>query len=263
MLVSKKLVFLELQKTGSTHIKQLLKKTVGGSNDGKHNQASPELRASGKEFVGSIRDPWSWYLSLFTYGCQEKGGVFIRTTNPKNWNKLTPEERATPGYEHYDVEFAKGMYKDPENAENFKHWLKLVTTTGPHRKLIEDGFFASPLSGLAGLMTYRYFLLFCDEGATVPEAAVKTMKALKEYEEKHRFVKHIIRNESLAEDLIQVVQACGETLSEEDLALIREAPKTNTSARKQPRSHYYDDIAVSLVAKREKFIIDKFGYKFA
>jgi len=155
------------------------------------------------------------------------------------------------------------MYKDPENAENFKHWLKLVTTTGPHRKLIEDGFFASPLSGLAGLMTYRYFLLFCDEGATVPEAAVKTMKALKEYEEKHRFVKHIIRNESLAEDLIQVVQACGETLSEEDLALIREAPKTNTSARKQPRSHYYDDIAVSLVAKREKFIIDKFGYKFA
>jgi hypothetical protein len=262
MLVSKKLVFLELQKTGSTHIKQLLKQTIGGKNDGKHNQASPELRASGKEFVGSIRDPWSWYLSLFTYGCQEKGGVFIRTTNPKHWNKLTAEEKATPGYEHYDVEFAKSMYKDPEDATNFKHWLKLVTTTGPHRKLIEDGFYASPLSSVAGLMTFRYFLLFCDEGVSVPES-MKTMKALKEYEEQHRFVKHIIRNESLAEDLIQVIGACGETLTDEHLAAIREAPKTNQSARKHSRSHYYDDIAVQLVAKREKFIIDKFGYKYA
>ena len=263
MLVSHKLVFLELQKTGSTHIKQLLKQTIGGKNDGKHNQASTELRESGKEFVGSIRDPWSWYLSLFTYGCQEKGGVFIRTTNPKHWNKLTPEERATPGFEHYDVEFTRKLYLDPDNAENFKHWLKLVTTTGPHRKLIEDGFYASPLSTIAGLMTFRYFLLFCDEGVDVPASAVKSMKALKDYEAKHRFVKHIIRNEQLSEDLIKVCEACGEDFTEDQLALIREKPKTNQSARKAPRSHYYDDIAVDLVAKREKFIIDKFGYKYA
>jgi hypothetical protein len=262
MLVSKKLVFLELQKTGSTHIKQLLKKTIGGQNDGKHNQASAELRASGKEFVGSIRDPWSWYLSLFTYGCQEKGGVFIRTTNPKHWNKLTEEEKATPGFEHYNVDFARQMYKDPEDATNFKHWLKLVTTTGPHRKLVEDGFADSAISPIAGLMTYRYFHLFCDQGGDIP-STTKSLKALKSYEAEHCFVKHIIRNESLAEDLIKVVQDCGEKLGPNDLAMIREAPKTNMSARKHPRSHYYDDIAVGLVKDREKFIIEKFNYKYA
>lgn len=261
MLVSKKLVFLELQKTGSTHIKQLLKKTIGGVNDGKHNQASAELRASGRQFVGSVRDPWSWYLSLFTYGCQQKGGVFIRTTNPKHWTKLSEEERNTPGFAHYDVEFAKKMYSDPENAENFKHWLKLVTTTGPHRKVVEDGFFDSPISPISGLMTFRYFTLFCDEGAQVPDT-IKSLKALKAYEAEHCFVKHIVRNETLAEDLIKIVQECGEKLSPDDMAVIREAPATNTSVRKHARSHYYDDIAVDLVAKREKFMIEKFGYKY-
>ncbi len=262
MLVSKKLVFLELQKTGSTHIKQLLKATVGGVNNGKHNQATPEIRAKGKAFVGSIRDPWSWYLSLFTYGCQEKGLVFQRTTNPKHWNKLTDEEKQTPGFEHYNVDFARQMYTNPEDATNFKHWLKLVTTTGPHRKIIEDGFFQSPISDLAGLMTYRYFLLFCDQGVDIP-ASIKTMKGLKNYEAEHRFVEYIIRNETLAEDLIQVLHDVGEKLTDEQLATIREAPKTNQSARKAPRSHYYDDIAVGLVQTREKFIIDKFGYKYS
>jgi len=263
MLVSKKLVFLELQKTGSTHIKQLLKKTVGGKNDGKHNQATAELRASGRTFIGSIRDPWSWYLSLFTYGCQHKGGVYIRTTNAKHWGKLSEAERATPGFEHYNAEYCREqLYKDPESATAFRSWLKLVLATGPQRKIVEDGFFASRISALSGLMTYRYFLLFVDTGTELPED-VKTLKALEAYESAHRFVTHIIRNESLAEDLIAAVEASGATLGDADRALIREAPKTNASARKHPRSHYYDDESVKLVAKREKFIIDKFGYKYA
>jgi len=259
MLVSKKLVFLELQKTGSTHIKQLLKKTVGGVSDGKHNQATPELRASGRGFIGSVRDPWSWYLSLFTYGCQEKGGVFIRTTNPKQWAKLSEAEKATPGFEHYNAEYCRSLYTDPENADNFRAWLRLVCATGPQRRVLEDGFFDSPISSIGGLMTFRYFLLFVDVGTAIP-ATIKTQKALREFEAEHRFVPHIVRNESLAEDLILAVQACGAKLSDADCALIREAPKTNTSARKAPRSHYYDEASIKLVEQREKFIIQKFGY---
>ena len=262
MLVSKKLVFLELQKTGSTHIKQLLKKTVGGVNDGKHNQATPELRASGRSFIGSIRDPWSWYLSLFTYGCQKQGGVYIRSTNPKHWKKLSDADRATPGFEAYDADYCKTLYEDPDNADAFRAWLKLVLATGGHRRIVEDGFLDSPLSALGGLMTFRYFLLFVDTATTLPPE-VKTMKALEAYESEHRFVQHIVRNESLAEDLITAVKACGAPLTEADCALIREAPKTNASARRKPRSHYYDAASAKAVAKREKFIIDKFGYSYA
>jgi hypothetical protein len=265
MLVSKKLVFLELQKTGSTHIKQLLKKTVGGVNDGKHNQATPELRESGKAFVGSIREPWGWYLSLFSYGCQQKGGVFLRTTNPARWKQLRKSGtlEGANGFDDYSPQFMREqVYADPDNAEHFRAWLKLVLTAGPYRALIEDGYAESPISAIAGLMTYRYFLLFVDGGVAVPET-VNTLKKLQAHEKKSLFVKHIIRNETLAEDLIQAVAACGEALTPEQQTQIREAPRTNTSPRKHDKRHYYDDASIALVAEREQFIIDKFGYKFA
>src|SRR6476620_582641 len=118
MLVSKKLVFLELQKTGSTHIKQLLKKTVGGVNDGKHNQPGTELRESGKTFVGSIRDPWGWYMSLFSYGCQKKGGVYLRTTNPARWKQLRKSGalEGVEGFEKYSPQYMREeVYADPDN----------------------------------------------------------------------------------------------------------------------------------------------------
>ena len=265
MLVSKKLVFLELQKTGSTHIKQLLKKTVGGVNDGKHNQATPELRESGKSFIGSIRDPWGWYLSLFSYGCQKKGGVYQRTTNPARWKQLRKSGALedAEGFEDYSPKFMREeVYADPDDAAHFRQWLKLVLTDGPHRALVEDGFAESPISAIAGLMTFRYFLLFVDGGVQVPET-VNTVKKLQAHEKKHLFVKHIIRNESLAEDLIKAIEACGEPLTPEQQAQIREAPRTNTSSRKFGKEHYYDQECVDLVAEREKLIIEKFGYTYA
>jgi hypothetical protein len=264
MLVSKKLVFLELQKTGSTHIKQLLKKTVGGVNDGKHNQATPELRASGKHFIGSIRDPWGWYLSLFSYGCQKKGGVYMRTSNPARWKQLRKSGvlDGVEGFEAYTPKFIREeLYADPDNAEHFRMWLKLVLDKGPHRALIEDGYAESPLSSVGGLMTFRYFLLFADGGVDVPPTITSQTK-LKAHEKKALFVEHIIRNERLADDLITAIKASGEALTDEQEGEIRNAPRTNTSARKYGKDHYYDDETVALVGEREKFIIDKFSYKF-
>src|SRR5215471_4451854 len=92
MLISEKLIFIELQKTGSTHIKGLLRKLVGGENDGKHNVPSEELITSGKKFVASVRDPWAWYLSLWSYGCLQKGELYERLTNEKKWRKLLDKE---------------------------------------------------------------------------------------------------------------------------------------------------------------------------
>jgi len=264
MLVSKKLVFLELQKTGSTHIKQLLKKTVGGVNDGKHNQVTPELRASGKHFIGSIRDPWGWYLSLFSYGCQKMGGVYARTTNAPRWKELRKSGAldGVEGFEAYTPKFIRReLYADPDNAEHFRMWLKLVLSKGPHRALVEDNYAESPLSLVGGLMTFRYFLLFADGGVDVP-ASITTLAKLKAHEKKVLFVNSIIRNERLAEDLIGAIKESGETLTPEQEGEIRNAPRTNTSTRKFGKDHYYDEASVALVGEREKFIIDKFGYKF-
>src|SRR5262249_39648229 len=167
MLISEKLIFVELQKTGSTHIKGLLKKIVGGENDGKHNVPSTEQLDSGRKFVASVRDPWSWYLSLWSYGCLQKGELYERLTNEKKWRKLldkadakaeadgdddeTPSEdddEAVDGEkakakgkgkslpENFTPERAKTFwYADPDNAAAFREWLQAVLAIQPLRKV--------------------------------------------------------------------------------------------------------------------------------
>lgn len=74
------------------------------------------------------------------------------------------------------------------------------------------------------------------------------------------FVGHFIRNESLADDFIQMVQSCGIDLSDAQRDSVLTARKVNTSTRPHGPSYYYDEASIKLVARRERFIIEKFGY---
>ena len=85
MFVSDQIVFIELQKTGSTHVRHLLTGLLGGSLKGKHNAPTPEILARGTPILGSVRNPWSWYVSLWTYGCQKKGVLYQRLIDPAKW----------------------------------------------------------------------------------------------------------------------------------------------------------------------------------
>jgi hypothetical protein len=76
MLICNKLIFIELQKTGSTHIKQLLRDLVGGVNDGKHNTPDARLLDCGKPFIGSVRNPWLWYLSCGPTAASRRASSF-------------------------------------------------------------------------------------------------------------------------------------------------------------------------------------------
>jgi len=295
MLISDKLIFVELQKTGSTHIKGLLKKLVGGENDGKHNVPSEELLGSGKKFIASVRDPWAWYLSLWSYGCLQKGELYERLTNEKKWRKLLDKEAAESGAEsaaeaeaeaaaeaegdgdvavkakgkakvlpdHFTPERARTFwYADPDSAEAFREWLQAVLTVQPLRKVLEAGYGKSPISKAGGLMTFRYFTLCTKNGENV-DKSVSTLEALRNYDKENCFIDYFVRNASLAEDLIKAIEGCGVELDDEKKKVIREAKKTNVSSRPHGPEHYYDDASIQLVARREKFIIEKFGYKSA
>ena len=296
MLISEKLIFVELQKTGSTHIKGLLRKLLGGENDGKHNVPTPEQIDSGRKFVASVRNPWSWYLSLWSYGCLQKGELFERLTNEKKWRKMLDKEESEADAESDAAEDkaeadadaseegaegkAKGKkdkslpdnftpdrartfwYADPDNAEAFREWLQAVLATRPLRKVLETGFGKSPISRAGGLMTFRYFTLCTRNGENV-DKSVSTLEALQKYDQENCFIDYFVRNESLAEDLIKALDGCGVPLDDAQRKQIREAKKTNVSSRPHGPEYYYDKASIQLVARREKFIIEKFSYKNA
>jgi hypothetical protein len=73
MFISNKVVFLELHKTGSSLLRKLFKSegVLAGEIIGKNNQISNNLLTQDSIIVGSIRNPWDWYVSLWAYGCDE------------------------------------------------------------------------------------------------------------------------------------------------------------------------------------------------
>jgi hypothetical protein len=291
MLICDKVVFVELQKTGSTHIKKLLREILGGKNDGKHNVPTEELLHSGRQFLGSIRDPWGWYLSLWSYGCQQQGELFLRMTNPKRWERVAGKlgggrdgqgegEHETDNAKDKDKAKTKGKgkkpsfavpelasadrakdfyYADPANGEAFREWLKVVCSPQT-RRVVEAGFAQSPIGKVGGLMTFRYFNLFV-RGADRMPATITTQEGLRAFEAQNIVVKHIIRQDSLADDLVKALQECGVELTDAHRKKIYDAKPTNKSKRPHGFSHYYDAESIELVAAREKFIVDSFGYR--
>jgi hypothetical protein len=117
------------------------------------------------------------------------------------------------------------------------------------------------LSQYAGLLTYRYARLYASETESLfPPEGLRTLEALQAFDQRHNVTSLMIRNESLEDDLITVLKTVGHTIDESAEAKIRIAQKTNTS-RHKPTSEYYDAETIELVARREAFIIGKYGYE--
>ena len=84
MFITKDLCYLEMYKTGSQHIVKLLEKSVPeGKRIGNHNRPNDEVYKSNIYFLGSIRNPWDWYVSLWNFGCEKRGSLYNRLTSKK------------------------------------------------------------------------------------------------------------------------------------------------------------------------------------
>jgi hypothetical protein len=69
------------------------------------------------------------------------------------------------------------------------------------------------------------------------------------------------RMESLRADLLAFLESQRIAVTPEMRAFIDEAPPVNTS-RHEHFTHYYDDASRELVARRDRLVIERFGYKF-
>lgn len=268
MFVSDRIVFLELQKTGCTHIRNLLQELVGGELVGKHNQAEPGLFTGNRFFLGSVRDPWDWYISLWAYGCDRKGVVFGTVTKKglrikgRGW-KVNPYAAfldLAASRPNRNTEKWKRTYKDVGDPGAFREWLHMM-----HDKDclpdVGDGYSRSALGRVAGLLTYRYLKLFtCRKDESDEVHALSTFERLAEHESRRCFIDHFIRNEHLEPDLIEGLKLAGCTLPTETESGMTSRPRTNTSSRKKGPDYYYDQETEALVAERDRLIVGKFGY---
>ena len=274
MFIADRFVFLELQKTGGSHIRRLLKQYTDGAFIGKHNCLHE--KPDNKFVIGSVRNPWDWYVSLWAYGVSGKGAIRVRTScrvdfnyyhrmlpkdMGKNW--LTLAELLTSV--RYDlvkpVSRWQQSYVDAEDAVLFRAWLKLLFDK-KRRFDIGEGYGFSPLSMHSGLMTYRYFRLFTLGDGVFRDNSLADANAVGEYDKNHNILAGMIKMESLEDDFVRVLQDVGVKLTEQQIAelLNKQGGKTNVSKRK-PVDFYYDEATADLVEQGDSYLIEKYGYK--
>ncbi len=266
MYISERFVFIELHKTGCTHIRNILKELFDGDFTGKHDQASFDLFSGERVFLGSIRDPWEWYTSLWAYGCDNKGEVFNNVTrrgmsirglgwrsNPyAAFLKLLANSRNPPKW--------MDTYKNVNDAEAFRAWLYMMHDAS-YLGDIGEGYGECSVSRIAGLLTFRYLKLFCTKlGGLNNLDHLSTFEELKKYENENCFIAHFIRNENLESDLLRGLEDFGAKIPSNKKSDILSRLKTNVSSRKHGPKYYYDSKSENLIAEREKLIIEKFGY---
>ncbi|MEL6870163.1 MAG: hypothetical protein AAFO81_10225 [Pseudomonadota bacterium] len=274
MFVSEKLVFLELHKTGGSHIGHWLRQTLGGEQVGKHNRLAPELRD--RFIVGSIRNPWDWYVSLWAYGCSSRGSVWRQTIDGVNLRYYREQLAAEMGRANVGVQTLLRQawsdlrkdqnawidcYRDSNDAARFRRWLNRVLNGG-HALDLREGFGFSAVSQHSGLMTYRYLKLFTDLGdALYSDPRLGTTQGMRSTLEERFLLNHCIRSESLEPDLVEAITNAGYELSDTQRSAILESGKQKVNASKRNTTgFYYDAQTRDLVAEREQLIIEQHRY---
>lgn len=278
MIITDKLIFLQLQKTASTHIGSLLLQEFAGREQfGKHRPFPPGFDPAGRLVVGSIRDPWAWYVSLWTFGCTRQGGSYERSTAPRSfWNALRdPGTRRAAGgisplgsriralrhESNRPAETWRRLHSDAGDPAKFREWLKLALDSRRRFDLFRD-YGQSALSGYAGILTFLYALLYLrDNSALFRREQVRDPAALARHLEAHSVLGATIRTEKLEQDFLDVLSRAGYRLDAAQAARIEKAERTNVSGRSLGLRDFYDAESAALVAERDRFIVEKYGYE--
>jgi len=267
MFVSEELIFLQLQKAAGTHIAFLLQRHLGGELRGKHGPL--DFDPGGRVIVGSVRNPWDWYVSLWAYGCGTQGAVqgLLQGNRMRSARRIVGAAGRRPGqwgaalrdliaHSGRDVAFWREVYADPHDAEAFRSWLRAVLSP-QGRRLLGADYASRPLSGCAGFYTYRFLKTFTPAVIwTAHSSDIRRHVDIAPFFEAHGAPHMMVRNERLEEDLAQVfsrIDRCDVTVE------VLRSERTNTS-RRDKVERYYDTETIALVAENDSFIGELFGY---
>lgn len=262
MYVSDRLVFVDLPKTASSHVRRLLARLEPGREVGVHVRAGSALRHSDREFWGTIRNPWDWYVSLWAYGCGGRGTLHGAVTSDLGWLRAR-------GWKHAPVTALRSLLANPRRHRDawrasyanagdpacFRRWLTMVHDPAFAGDL-GDAYAPSGLANDHGLLTWRYLRLYCD---ALPRPSIDPA-ALQRFDDAHCYITRFLRTDRLADDLEGAFEALGRPLDAEERRLLQAGKPSNPSVRERDPGFYYDAETIDLVARRDALLVRKFAF---
>lgn len=258
MFVSDKLIFLQLPKSGCNSSAGIIKQFAGGEQLQIHLPLQDYNTT--KKIAGNVRNPWDWYVSLWSYGCMGRGGLRERLIQYNS--KISTESLYSfvyPIYERMfkDIDKWNYLYSDVYNPELFRLWLKEMYAT-KNKRWLGLGYKDHPTAEYAGYLTYRYGLLYLKNFDKKEYFDNYTSeKKISQLHDELFLLDFVIFTENLVDETIDVLVKLGYNAHKDQIK--REKVVENKSKHLRV-SEYYNDESLEMVAQKEKLIVEKYGY---
>jgi|EndMetStandDraft_4_1072995.scaffolds.fasta_scaffold59317_3 hypothetical protein len=257
MIEYEKFIYLDMYKTGSTYIVQLLNKLVADKpvRSFRHaplTKGRPFFWKRGKLAFATVRNPWDWYVSMWAYSIEQPNVLFFR------------DVRSVLGEEG-----SKKLF-DPENPkESFALWLKSLNNPEFLRKvMVGHPYSRSSVNSFLGFYSYRFIRV------TTPHPAfflhrwyMWNMDRAIAHQKRWALYDRVFKSESLTDDFSEFVlenqERCGfKSNAKGILKRLAPTPKNTSNRTLNSYRDYYTDELRDLVAKRDRLLIELFGYEF-
>jgi len=229
MITTDRFVFLHLHKSGGTFVNECLMKFLPDARHiGYHlpRKMIPES-ASSLPVLGFVRNPWSYYVSWYTFQEQHRFPNFL-------FRILSDEGR---------LSFAatlRNMLDLSAGSIRLDILLRALPMAYSNQGLNLPGFALAPIRNTRlGFYTFLYRYMYGGYDAPI----------------------ELGRMEHLRSQLPVMLQKVGQPLSEDLLAFISSAAPRNVSTH-DAYTKYYDAASRDLVAERDAEVIERHGYQF-
>jgi hypothetical protein len=273
MFVNDNLIFIELHKTGTSTIAKLIDSVLPGEtvrDKYGHKHMRLEDSAAGRVVVGSVRNPFDWYVSLWAYGCAGKGTLhwqltasFGRFTAAMLKRSVVMPHEAVSSFRQLglawgrDPAFWRRVYSDPYDPSLFREWLTAIMSVSGKRQMTE-GYAFSPLRSAVGFYSYRFLYLFTGYQAWDAEVAeLSSYDAIRGFYERQGIVQAFVRTEHINVDLAVLMLELGK-----DPGLIASVEKRANRSRHRQTADYYDAETQALVRTQDQLIFELFDYTY-
>jgi len=269
MFISDKICFVEFGKTGCSFIREIFSKKIkDGVLTKIHDPITDELILSDKIKVGSIRNPYDWYISLWSFGClmQKRDPLFSNLTrrklNPKRIIniKRNYKEKIYFLFDQFkkNINFNKELYSDPYNTENFKNWIKLLFNS-KKKNYIGENYSISNTNKFIGYMTFHYLIRFTNKNFhhKLFDKSLISYDDIKKFYVKNNYIDYFIVFEKLNESLVNLFNLIDLNVSESDL---NEEKPINKSKRLPSIDEYFNAETKDLVKKYDALIFEMHNY---
>lgn len=253
MIVHDDYIYIHMPVTGGTFITSVLENYYDGTEDVDHTaqdggQAHNTFGSfynsdkygdvpSNQLIIGSIRNPYRYYLSVWGDMCYD----------------YTIHGRGTYTFAFLDAYPGKANLIDDINDQNsFREWCKMLLH-GNFDKFYHLRFNNSLIQGhQKGIVWYNFVILYCKANFQLSDNLIE-----------NSIVDEFIHTESIASDIVNIFDKHGlfdcSHMSKKD---IQSLGKKNSREYNGTYKDYYDQELKELVKNRESCILEEFDYAY-